>query len=228
MTTMASTALATTETSRLAELEAIVDRGLTTFVEVGRALTEIRDARLYRTTHTTFETYCKARWNFSASRGRQLIAAAAGAGEIESVTRVTVPSERHARELAPMIRARGAEAAAEFLAGKPTVEELRQAVQEEMGTQPATAPTTKTTETITIPIKQWAELKKRILKLDRLCAESMKARTVLREAKATHGRRYYEQLPYDTLRKAKAVPAPVQDAVAGVIEAFEMTSWRPA
>lgn len=34
--------------TRLEELEATIERGLTTFVEVGLALLEIRDSRLYR------------------------------------------------------------------------------------------------------------------------------------------------------------------------------------
>jgi hypothetical protein len=38
-------------TDRLRELEEVVERGLATFVEVGRALQEIRDAQLYRATH---------------------------------------------------------------------------------------------------------------------------------------------------------------------------------
>ena len=44
-------ALATTEATRLAELEATVAAGLRTFVEVGEALREIRDQRLYRADH---------------------------------------------------------------------------------------------------------------------------------------------------------------------------------
>ncbi len=72
------------ETGRLAELEAVVERGLQTFVEVGEALGEIRDQRLYRATHRTFEEYCRDRWGFVASRARQLIAAA------ETVTAVTL------------------------------------------------------------------------------------------------------------------------------------------
>ena len=96
------TALATTERDRLAQLEAIVQRGLDTFIDVGNALGEIRDQKLYRETHNTFENYCKQRWGFNDSRARQLIGAA------ETVTRVTVnglpapASERVARELAPL------------------------------------------------------------------------------------------------------------------------------
>jgi hypothetical protein len=83
--------------SRLAELEAVVERGLETFVEVGTALQEIRDAKLYKVSHSTFEAYCKERWHFSASRARQLCAAAKTA---KALPAVTVTSERHARQLA--------------------------------------------------------------------------------------------------------------------------------
>lgn len=41
-------ALTTTETERLTDLETTIERGLKTFVEVGQALMEIRDGRLYR------------------------------------------------------------------------------------------------------------------------------------------------------------------------------------
>jgi hypothetical protein len=93
------------EQARLAELEAVVERGLRTFVEVGLALTEIRETRLYRETHKTFESYCRERFGFSASRGRQLIA---GARTVTAVTQLGLPApttEREAREMARRLRA---------------------------------------------------------------------------------------------------------------------------
>lgn len=87
------------EVDRLAELEAVVERGKQTFIEVGAALAEIRDQRLYRAEHTTFEDYCRSRWGFTASRGRQLISGAVKALEIASVTGVTPASEREVRRL---------------------------------------------------------------------------------------------------------------------------------
>jgi hypothetical protein len=83
----------------LAECERVIERGLKTFIEVGEALAQIRDERLYRETHATFEEYCRERWDFDASRARQLISAA------RTVTLVTVggqpapASERVVREL---------------------------------------------------------------------------------------------------------------------------------
>jgi hypothetical protein len=64
------------EAQRLAELEVVIERGLQTFVEVGNALAEVRDKRLYRQTHRTFELYCRERWGFSRQHAyRQMYAA---------------------------------------------------------------------------------------------------------------------------------------------------------
>jgi hypothetical protein len=54
--------LTPSETARLAHLEALAQRGLGTYVEVGNALTEIRDLHLYRGTHSSFEPYLRDRW----------------------------------------------------------------------------------------------------------------------------------------------------------------------
>jgi hypothetical protein len=68
--------LALLEYKRLDELEAIIERGVQTFVEVGEALMEIRDSRLYKQTHSSFESYLRERWKMSRPRGYQLIDAA--------------------------------------------------------------------------------------------------------------------------------------------------------
>lgn len=68
--------LTTTEESRLNELQGIVTRGLATFVDVGNALLEIRDSRLYRASHGTFEAYCENQFQLSYRRAAQLITAA--------------------------------------------------------------------------------------------------------------------------------------------------------
>ena len=63
-------------TTRLAELETVIERGQQTFVEVGNALMEIRDQRLYRKTHATFEAYCKERWGWTRRQANRQIDAA--------------------------------------------------------------------------------------------------------------------------------------------------------
>jgi len=49
---------------------------LHTFFDVGSALLTIRDCRLYRTTHLTFENYCRERWGISRSYAWRVIGAA--------------------------------------------------------------------------------------------------------------------------------------------------------
>jgi DNA modification methylase len=53
---------------RLRELEAVIERGKQTYMQVGAALSEIREQRLYRQLrYRTFEEYCRSRWNWSRS-----------------------------------------------------------------------------------------------------------------------------------------------------------------
>lgn len=94
--------LAPSEQDRLAELEDVVERGVRTFVEVGNALMEIRDARLYRETHATFDEYLDERWNMSRANGYRMIDAARVAELVSPVG--DIANERQARELAPLLR----------------------------------------------------------------------------------------------------------------------------
>lgn len=77
----------------LAEAEEKIERGLATFDEVGKALFEIRDGRLYREEYETFEDYCLGRWHFTSRRARQLMEAA------DIGTIVPVTNEGQARAL---------------------------------------------------------------------------------------------------------------------------------
>lgn len=70
---LAETHLTAIETERLVACETIVERGLNTFYEVGKALMEIRDSRLYREQHGTFEEYCQRRWHLSRPQAYRLI-----------------------------------------------------------------------------------------------------------------------------------------------------------
>jgi SAM-dependent methyltransferase len=106
-----SLSLAARERSRLAELERVVEHGLATFVEVGLALAEIRDARLYRETHETFERYLAERWGLSRSRGYRMIEAAKVAELVSPMG--DIQNERQARELVPVLRDAGEQAVIE-------------------------------------------------------------------------------------------------------------------
>jgi protein gp37 len=68
--------LTAAETQALAEHEAVIERGIQTFYEVGTALTDIRDRRLYRAEYGTFEEYADKRWQMSRRRAYELMSAA--------------------------------------------------------------------------------------------------------------------------------------------------------
>jgi hypothetical protein len=118
-----SVPLTEVEESRLTELERIVESGLARFVKVGTALAEIRDGKLYRQTHATFDDYLADRWEISSSRGYQLISAARVSTIVETAGLPPVQNEAQARELSglrdPRVREVWQQAVAET-AGRPT------------------------------------------------------------------------------------------------------------
>jgi hypothetical protein len=69
-------------------------------VEVGEALLTIRDNRLYRASHATFEEYCDQRWGFNRDIADRTIRSAEVAGILRPTGRI--PNEAQARELAPL------------------------------------------------------------------------------------------------------------------------------
>ena len=79
------------ESLRLIELENTIKAGLDTFVEVGNALLEIRDSRLYRVDHPTFEDYCKTKWGMSKPYAIQLICASNVVENLKTVAIATTP-----------------------------------------------------------------------------------------------------------------------------------------
>lgn len=118
---------------RLSECEGIIERGLSTFVEVGNALLEIRDSRLYRESHATFEDYCRERWAMAKTHANRLIGAAQVVSDLAPMG-VIPTSERQARELAaiePPLRASVWERALETAPdGKVTAAHVREVARE--------------------------------------------------------------------------------------------------
>jgi phage N-6-adenine-methyltransferase len=88
-------------TSRLAECEYIIERGLNTFVEVGAALLEIREGKLYRhhEGYDTFEEYCQKRWGIERRRAYQLMDAAEVVENVKNFSHFPV-RESHVAPLA--------------------------------------------------------------------------------------------------------------------------------
>jgi hypothetical protein len=88
---------------RLVRLEMTIEKGVKTFVEVGEALKEIRDFRLYRQTHSRFEDYCRERWGFRRELADQHIRSAQAVNAIALTGDVLPSNEAQARELAPLL-----------------------------------------------------------------------------------------------------------------------------
>ena len=87
------------ESARLAELEKTIARGKKTFVEVGMALAEIRDLRLYRRAYATFGDYCQAKWGWNKSYAYYMIEGAEVVRSLPAQTSTLVDTETAAREL---------------------------------------------------------------------------------------------------------------------------------
>lgn len=64
------------ESSEFSACENVIERGLKSFVEVGQALQQIREGRLYRHDFKTFEEYCDQRWDMTRRFANYQIAAA--------------------------------------------------------------------------------------------------------------------------------------------------------
>lgn len=116
----------------LDDCEQRIERGLKVFIEVGSALAFIRDNRLYRASHQTFEAYAKVRFNISRPRAYELITAA----EVVSGIPDTLPAPTNAgqaTELAKLPEADRADVWAEAVertGGKPTAAAVRQVAEE--------------------------------------------------------------------------------------------------
>lgn len=67
----------TPELLDLYEHEKVIEQGLATFIDVGLALTRIKEGRKYRHLgYATFDDYCESRWGFSKSYRARLMTAA--------------------------------------------------------------------------------------------------------------------------------------------------------
>lgn len=85
----------------LAENEEIIERGMSSFVEVGRALQRVRDSGQYlEAGFQNFEQYCEGRWSFKARYALKQMAAARVVGWLEEAGQLaTPPNEATTRPL---------------------------------------------------------------------------------------------------------------------------------
>lgn len=93
--------LTTAEKHELVKLEHRIEQGLAIFIDVGNALLNIRDQRLYRGTHSAFDAYCRERWGFSKTQANRFIAASEVAKNLAPIG-VSPTSESQVRLLASL------------------------------------------------------------------------------------------------------------------------------
>jgi hypothetical protein len=95
-----SPALAT----QLIDQEAIIERGIKSFVEVGEALATIRDQRLYLATHKNFDAYLADRWPELGHRNyvHKMIRAACVAAELGTTVPIAAPASEW--QVRPLLR----------------------------------------------------------------------------------------------------------------------------
>jgi len=79
--------LSADEKQELAQHEGTIEKGMKTVFDVASAMAGIREKRLYRETHKTFELYCDQRWGFSKTHANRMIA---GASVLEDLTPIGV------------------------------------------------------------------------------------------------------------------------------------------
>lgn len=87
------------ERGKLSQCEEIIEHGLNTFVDVGHALLEIRDSRLYREEYPTFEDYCQTRWKMERSYANKLIRASETVNNLGTNVPILPTTESQVRPL---------------------------------------------------------------------------------------------------------------------------------
>lgn len=104
--------LTVVERAKLENYETVIERGLKSFIEVGNALLEIREGKLYRESHDSFSDYLRDRWQMGKSRAYQLINASSVAENVHNCGQnyPSLTSESQARELAKLSAEQQAEA----------------------------------------------------------------------------------------------------------------------
>jgi N6-adenosine-specific RNA methylase IME4 len=94
--------LTSSDSALLQSYEAVIESGLQSFVEVGTALTQIRDSKLYRESHSSFSKYCEERWSLSKTRAYQLIESAEVGKQVSTIVDTSPANEAQARELSKL------------------------------------------------------------------------------------------------------------------------------
>lgn len=123
------------EAAKLENLEVVIEQHAASVLKVATALRTIRNERLYRVTHDSFEAYVLARFDFARAHAYRLIDFADVAGNLSPAGDTL--NERQARELAKLPADQQAEAWDEATAdGTPTAADVAEVVARKLWTCP--------------------------------------------------------------------------------------------
>jgi hypothetical protein len=124
------------ERETLTSCEKTIAINIQTFVKVGEALRAIRDARLYRESHKTFEAYCRDRWNYGRAHAHRVISASETVKALSPIGDILPTAETQVRPLLQFDLADRPKVWADVRArivsshGRCTTRQVSQAIQE--------------------------------------------------------------------------------------------------
>lgn len=90
------------EVSTLQRCERVIEEGRKTFLSVGNALMTIREKRLYRQTHTSFDAYLKERWDMGRSTAYRMMEAVEVVNDLSPIGDTLPTNEAQTRPLATL------------------------------------------------------------------------------------------------------------------------------
>lgn len=125
------------ELQTLQRHEAVITKGINSFVEVGNALSAIRDSRLYRADFSTFEDYCKTKWHMVRQTAFQFINAAK---VVENIKDAEISNVSHGLQIEPPKNERQARPLAQLDSKEEQVQAWRTANEKaKLSERPVTA-----------------------------------------------------------------------------------------
>jgi len=148
---IATNGLSELERARLNRYEGVIHRSLKVFYEVGEALLTIREERLYREHHTSFDLYLRERWDMGRSTAYRLITSSqtyqaiqdhgvSAIGDTVGSSLTHLPAtESQTRELTPLPPAERPSAwreAVEEAGGQPTARQVKDVVRRRTQPEP--------------------------------------------------------------------------------------------
>lgn len=136
------TALTKAELARLKECETVIERNVQGVIELGNALKEIKETKLWEQGYESFDAYCEQRWHFGKRYANYVVSSATIIEEMGTRVPASIPlpiQEAQTRALVnlptPEAKAKAWTAAVESAGGvQPTAAQVKAAVAE-MGTR---------------------------------------------------------------------------------------------